>query len=161
MRFGDLFEKWDLTGLKINAGILEMDWEPADIDKNAAWDLYVELLTRVATQPLPDAAGVEATALESIHKLFPITRETLKHHGRKAIGFSRVAVIVLNQIVRPFTAKWHALSQNDGFADPERCREFRSELAKLRTQLIQYSKLLAELAAVEDLTEIDADDRGS
>ena len=50
MQIRDLFEKWGLTSLKVKTPILEMNWEPADADKNAAWDLYVELLTRVSTQ---------------------------------------------------------------------------------------------------------------
>jgi len=154
MRIGDLFEKWNLTGLKVKTPILEMDWAPSDVDKDAAWDLYVELLTRIATQRLPDEHGVEATALESVYRLFRITRKTLKQHGRKAVGFSRIAVIVLNQIVRPFTAKWHRLSENDAFDDAEQCKHFREELSQLQVQLKRYTKLLADLAAVEDLTDM-------
>jgi hypothetical protein len=66
MKIKDLFEKWNLTGLKIKTPILDMDWKPSDPDKEAAWDLYVELLTRITTQPLPDEDGVEQTALDSI-----------------------------------------------------------------------------------------------
>jgi hypothetical protein len=36
-----------------------MEWKPSDPDKAAARDLYVELLTRITTQPLPDEDGVE------------------------------------------------------------------------------------------------------
>lgn len=160
MRIGDLFEKWNLTGLKVKTPILEMDWAPSDVDKDAAWDLYVELLTRITTQRLLEEDGVESTALESVYQLFPITQQTLKQHGRKAVGFSRITVIVLNQIVRPFTAKWHRLSENDAFNDPERCKQFREELCQLQIQLKRYTNLLADLAAVEDLTdmETEADD---
>jgi hypothetical protein len=45
-----LLEKWDLTSLKIHTPFLEMEWEPRDEDKTAAWDLYIELITRVSTQ---------------------------------------------------------------------------------------------------------------
>ncbi|MDO9312334.1 MAG: hypothetical protein Q7T85_11690 [Nitrosomonas sp.] len=45
MKIKDLFENWNLTGLRINAPFMEMDWKPSDPDKEAAWDLYVELLT--------------------------------------------------------------------------------------------------------------------
>ncbi len=81
--------------------------------KEAAWDLYVELLTRITTQPLPDEDGVEQTALDSIYALFGITRETLKAHGRSCIQFAKIAIVVLEQVVRPFTAKWPA--------KPKRC----------------------------------------
>ena len=80
MKLKDLFEKWNLTGLKVKTPVLEMEWEPSDPDRDAAWDLYVELLTRITTQPLPDEVGVEESALDSVYVLFAITRETLKHH---------------------------------------------------------------------------------
>jgi hypothetical protein len=75
MKTNDMFENWKLTGLKVNALIDEMEWKPSDPDKAAAWDLYVELLTRIATQPLPDEEGVEQTALASIHDLFDIAQQ--------------------------------------------------------------------------------------
>ncbi|MEO1529901.1 MAG: hypothetical protein AAFX06_31185 [Planctomycetota bacterium] len=155
MQIGDLFEKWGLTGLKVKTPILELDWEPADADKDAAWDLYVELLTRIATQRLPNDHGIENTALESVYSLFAITRSILKLHGRKAVGFSRIAVIVLNQIVRPFTAKWHRLSEQNAFEDKEKCDAFRAELYHLQGRLHCYTRLLADLASVEDLTDME------
>jgi len=155
MRMKDLFEKWGLTGLKVKTPILEMDWEPSDPDKNAAWDLYVELLTRITTQRLPIEHGTEAAALESVHKIFGLTRATLKEHGRKAEHFTKVAIIVLNQVIRPFTAKWHRLSEQRAFDDETRCGEFRKELAELQGQLRAYTKMLSELADVEDMTEME------
>ena len=155
MRMKDLFEKWGLVGLKVKTPILEMDWEPSDPDKNAAWDLYVELLTRITTQRLPDEHGTEEAALESVHKIFGLTRTTLKEHGRKAENFTRVAIIVLNQVIRPFTAKWHRLSEQGAFDEEAKCTEFRKELAQLQEKLRAYTKMLSELADVEDMTEME------
>ncbi len=157
MRMKDLFEKWGLKGLKVKTPILEMDWEPSDPDKNAAWDLYVELLTRITTQKLPDGHGTEEAALESVHKIFELTRSTLKEHGRKAEHFTRVAIIVLNQVIRPFTAKWHRLSEQGAFGLGDKCVEFRRELAALQQSLKAYTKMLSELADVEDMTEMEDD----
>lgn len=42
----DLLEKWGLTALKLSFGFLEAEFAPRDADRNAAWELYVELLTR-------------------------------------------------------------------------------------------------------------------
>lgn len=39
--------------------VLEMEWKPQDEDKSAARELYVELLTRIATQPLDEQHGDE------------------------------------------------------------------------------------------------------
>jgi len=135
-----------------------MEWKPSDTDKDAAWDLYVELLTRITTQPLSDEHGVEQTALGSIYALFGLTRQTLKEHGRSCIEFTRIAVIILNQSVRPFTAKWHRKSQDGAFESSEQCTQFRLELQVLQAQLRNYTKLLADLADVEDLTEIEVED---
>ena len=155
MRIKDLFEKWGLVGLKVKTPILEMDWEPSDPDKNAAWDLYVELLTRITTQKLPDEHGIEEAALESVHKIFELTRITLKVHGRQAENFTRIAIIVLNQVIRPFTAKWHRLSEQGAFSDKAKCVEFREELSALQEKLRSYTKMLSELADVEDMTEME------
>ena len=51
MKIQDWFENWGITGLKLKAGFLEMNWEPQPDEQQAAWELYVELVTRVATQP--------------------------------------------------------------------------------------------------------------
>lgn len=59
MKIKDLFEKWNLTGLKIKTPILDLDWKPSDTDKDAAWDLYVELLTRITTQPLLSSSSTK------------------------------------------------------------------------------------------------------
>lgn len=155
MKWRDLLENWGMTSLRLKAGFLETEWTPTDPDKDAAWDLYVELLTRIATQPLTVEDGVEKTALESIYSLFPTTRSILKTRGRQCVEFSKLAVVVLNQIVRPFTAKWHRISAEDGFGDPEVCKQFRLELGALQAQLIIYAKALADIAGVEDLTELN------
>ena len=65
MKLRDLLEKWGLTSLAIKAPFLEAEWEPRDADMTAAWELYVELITRVATQHLDPDEGDEAAALES------------------------------------------------------------------------------------------------
>jgi hypothetical protein len=155
MRMKDLFEKWGLTGLKVKTPILEMEWEPSDPDKNAAWDLYVELLTRITTQRLPDEHGNEKEALNSIHKIFGLTRATMKEHGRKAENFTRVAIIVLNQVIRPFTAKWHRLIEKGALKEGKRCAVFRDELSELQNKLKAYTKMLSELADVEDMSEME------
>lgn len=154
MKVKKLFENWDLTHLKINAGFLQMDWQPVEADRDAAWELYVEMLTRIAIQPLSDEHGDEKSALTSIYSLFPTTREILKHHGRDCVQFSKIAVVVLNQIVRPFTAKWHPISLTPEFSSIKNRSDFREELKTLQKSLISYTQLLAFIAKVEDLTAI-------
>lgn len=154
MKLKKWLENWDMTSLKIKAPFLEMDWSPQESDKDAAWEMYIELLTRVATQDLLDSDGDEKTALSSIYSLFSITREVIKRKGRDCQSFTKIAIVILNQIIRPFTAKWHKLSVEKAFEDKEKCEEFREELKNLQAFLRKYSKMLADMAEVEDLTDL-------
>lgn len=155
MKLRKWLENWDLKKLKINLQFLEMDWEPQEADREAAWELYVEMLTRIVTQRLPEGYGDEKTALESVYALFPITREILRRKGRECQQFTKIAVVVLNQVVRPFTAKWHKESLSQTFEDETIGKRFREDLAALQQDLRAYSKALADIAQVEDLTTME------
>ncbi len=156
MKWKEWLENWSMTSLKIKTPFLDMDWEPKDPDKNAAWEMYIELLTRITTQPLASEHGDEQTALESVHKMFGLTREIVKRHSRECIEFTKIAIVVLNQIIRPFTAKWHKESLGGCFEEKGMCALFRRELEFLRKDLRNYTKMLADMAGVEDLTELEA-----
>lgn len=157
MKWRKWLENWDMTSLKISAPFLEMEWNPAEPDKDAAWELYIELLTRITTQPLPEEDGDEETALQSVYSLFGLTRSIIKSHGRDCKEFTKIAIVVLNQIIRPFTAKWHKKSVAGEFANPDVCAEFRVELNELQIKLRIYTKMLSEMAGVEDLTDLEAE----
>ena len=158
MKWSKWLEKWDMTALKITAPFLEMEWKPQDEDKAAAWELYIELLTRIATQPLDAEHGDEKTALDSVFSLFAITRQVLKNNTRNCTEFTKIAIVFLNQVVRPFTAKWHRLSLLGAFGEPEKCKQFRGELEELQETLRKYTKMLASMAGVEDLTSLESDE---
>ena len=155
MKWRKWLENWDMTSLKIKTPFLEMDWQPQDEDKAAAWEMYIELLTRIATQPLDPEHGDEKTALESVYSLFPITRQVLKNNTKHCVEFAKLAIVILNQIVRPFTAKWHRLSLQGAFDDPKEREQFRKELDSLQVTLRKYAKMLADMAGVEDLTSLE------
>lgn len=152
MKIQKLFENWDMTGLKLNLGFMETEWVPQVKDSEAAWEMYVELLTRIATQPLPDDSGMESSALTSVYSLFDITRNILRDYGKDSIGFAKIAIIILNQVIRPFTARWHKLSEEGAFQDPEQCSLFRTELSALQVNLENYMGMLAEIAGVEEIS---------
>ncbi len=155
MNLRKLFKDFRLEKIRLSpkGAMVEVTFRPADRD--AAWELYVEMLTRVVTQPLPIESGDERSSLESVYALFGLTRDTLRRHGRGTIQFTKVAIPVLNQIVRPFTAKWHKESLAGAFEQKEMCDEFRDELAKLQHELRNYNCMLAEIAGVEDLTYLE------
>ncbi len=154
MKWRELLNKSNLKNIKLNFHFAEVEFQPKEIDREAAWQLYVELITRISTQTLLPEEGDEKTALTSIYELFGITRDVLKNQGRECVEFTKLAVIVLNQVIRPFTAKWHRLSLQNAFETEEKCNDFRRELAELQIQLRNYTKLLADIAEVEDLTDI-------
>lgn len=155
MRLGNLFKSFHLEKVKLNLSVIEAEILFKETDKDAAWELYIEMLTRIVTQPLPSDSGDEKTALESVYSLFAITREILRRRGRETIQFSKVAIPVLNQVVRPFTAKWHKESLAGAFDQDSKRKEFRSELEILQRDLRNYNSMLAEIADVEDLTNLE------
>ena len=127
---------------------------PVDNNRKAAWDLYVEMETRITTQPLDPEHGDEKTALDNVYSLFQTTREILLKQGPDCVVFAKIAIEILNQKVRPFTAKWHRKSQAGAFDDAAVCTEFREELESLQEILRAYTRTLAVLAGIEDITSL-------
>ncbi len=155
MNFSNWLEKWGMESLKITPPFLQMEWTLKDADKNAAWALYIELLTRITTQPLPIEHGDEKAALDSVYSLFATTRDVIREYGPECINFTKIAIVVLNQVVRPFTAKWHRKSLAGDLEDKTERTVFREELAALQEELLKYSRMLADIADVEDLTDLE------
>ena len=66
-------------------------WKPNDIDRVVAWEFYDQLRSRIASQPMHYMHGDEATALESIFKLFGGTergRSSFQRHRKGTQLFS-------------------------------------------------------------------------
>ena len=157
MKFKDFFRKFRLHDrLKIKTPFLETEVIFEDVDRKAAWELYIELVTRVTTQPLDEVYGDEAAALNSVHTIFESTREVLRKNGVRCYQFSRIAVLMLNQVVRPFTTKWHQKSVAGELRTDDEQALFRAELTALQHDLLNYTALLADMAGVEDISGIEA-----
>ncbi len=145
---------------------LAAKWVADPTQRQAAWSLYVELVTRIAVQPLETDQGLVREAMNSLYSLFGTTREILKAAGpnvgasKKSVG--GIAILVLNNALRPFLAKWHPLLQAwearrpAGVSPKEHEvnwpeeRPLREELAALRDGLEQYANALAKIAGVEE-----------
>lgn len=156
MNLNEMLVKWGLTGLSFKTPFVEADWAPKDADRQAAWDIYVELVTRVATQELGADQGTDDGALDSVYRLFPLTRETLKSYGPDCAKLARIAIAMLNQRVRPFTTKWHPRVISGSLPETEH-EQFRSELGDLRSDLRRYTHLLADLAGVEESDDLSVE----
>jgi hypothetical protein len=138
----------------------------AQID--AAWEMYVELVTRIAIQPLREQEALLREALTSLYKVIDQTRRILRHYGPAvarpaevgAYTFAAIAVDVVNLAIRPYLTKWHpALLGHEARRPPEgdplahekawseraaACKELES----LRGKLVAYAQLLAAAADV-------------
>jgi hypothetical protein len=162
-----------LKNVKVNLtlpfiGSVEGTWEPDENEQSAAWELYVELITRISVAELKSDEGLLREALSSMHAIFAITRDILKKHGASIarpkgdsyISFGYLAVAVLNTVLRPVLSKWHPIlldyeqkkPNNFSIIEHERSweknKELREILNRTRFILIQYSDLLAQVADV-------------
>jgi hypothetical protein len=127
----------------------QLEWAPADEDRQAAWKVYTELRTRISTQPLAYRAGDEATALDSVYRLFELSRSSIKDH-EGCTHFATLTVRILNDRVRPFTAKWHRMKIEGHLASADFRFQFRRELAVLQPTLRQLTHLLGLLSGELD-----------
>jgi hypothetical protein len=151
------------VNLPFNIGSLE--WTADPTQRRAAWALYVELVTRIAVQPLDADQGLLREALTSLHSLFATTRQILRESGpdvgtaKESVG--GIAITVLNRGLRPFLAKWHPRLQAWEVRRPSQLSskeheqqwseepQLRSDLETLRNDLEQYAYALATIAGVE------------
>jgi hypothetical protein len=62
-------------------GEISGTWEPDEAERRASWELYVELVTRVAVVQLGPAEGLLREALSSLREVFGITRGILRRYG--------------------------------------------------------------------------------
>ena len=146
-------------------GIGSIEFEANEVEQQAAWSLYVELMTRTAVQPLDQNCGLLREVLDSLYSLFSITREILRQagpsvaHGPKSFG--PLAIEVLNKGLRPFNSKWHPLlkayeesrpsniSQLEHEQKWQRYSEMRKDLLNLQDNIIVYANALAILAGAK------------
>ena len=153
-------------------GGLEGTWEPDEREQDAAWEMYVELITRISVAELKPDEGLLREALSSLYTLFETTRTILRKYGPSIarskgeanLSFGYLAVAILNAVLRPVLAKWHPLlldyestrSGSVSALEHERQWDKHDELWQVlndvRGILIEYTNLLAQVAEVPPLT---------
>jgi hypothetical protein len=153
------------VSISLPFGIGAAEWQADPTERRAAWSLYVELVTRIAVQPLDADHGSAREAMNSLYTLFGSTREILKAAGPD-VGASRdsvggIAIAVLNNGLRPMLSKWHPLLQTWESKCPADLSPIehekawaeepalRNDIATLRRDLEQYANALAEIAGVK------------
>ncbi len=105
-------------------GWLSVKLEPNDVERQAAWKLYVELATRVGSQPFNPATGSLRAVLESLYSVFALTRSILREAGpdvaRTENSFGPLAIRFLTEVLAPFLLKWNEpLQEYEGHRQPE------------------------------------------
>ncbi|MEU8621137.1 hypothetical protein [Streptomyces sp. NPDC048623] len=161
--------------VKLNLHVVEISgtWEPNDTERRAAWELYVELVTRVSVVPLRADEGLLREALSSLYSLFTTTRDVLRTYGPEVAepkknsqyNFGYLSVAMLNYSIRPLLATWHpALEDWENHRPADRSRrdheqawphagELRAALRETRGALTAYADLLASACGVPNLLE--------
>ena len=165
------------TGVKVSLNLpyiggVEGTWEPDENERDAAWEMYVELITRISVVELKSDEGLLREALSSLYTLFGTTRTILRKYGPSIaqpkgednLSFGYLAVVILNVVLRPVLAKWHPMlldyeSTRNGSVSPleherewDKHDELRQVLNDVRGILIEYTDLLAQVAEVPPLT---------
>jgi hypothetical protein len=74
-------------------------------DRDAAWSMYVELDTRIATNEFTH--GDIGSALSSLAAIFSMHRDISKQHGHRCRRYYALTSKSLNEQLRPFTSKYH------------------------------------------------------
>lgn len=135
---------------------------PASPDAIPAHALWVQLATRITTQPLHYRSGEEESAVTSITSLFAKVRELIEQHPAAA-QFRQVSLRLLNDTLRAYTARWHGWMTEDKerrdqdgrpllhFRDEQVRRQFRQELRELQPELIRIREELAGLAGIAEV----------
>lgn len=144
------FERWKIKieELSFDQDRLLEFWAPSAADRALAWDLYVELQTRITTQALSDEEGDDESALTSVYNLFKLSRDFMHKHGVACANTATLLTAFLNQKVRPFTAKWHKHSVNEKWKDNPTMQQadFRAELKIIQPTLRQLAIALSMIA---------------
>lgn len=155
-------------------GEISGTWEPVDAEREAAWELYVELATRVSVVELGEDEGLLREALSSLYTVFGTTREILRRYGPAVaprvpaghVTFGVLAVNVLNLSIRPLLSRWHPLltayeAQRSAQVDPVaherrwvRAAELRAEIESVRKVLLSLAQALNDVAGVGDLITV-------
>jgi len=159
--------KFQLTEVTVSVPqFSELKFAVTRDNKQTAWRLFVEAVTRVSGQPLATGTGHIREALTSLYQLFAITREILgqvtpsiRTTGRPTV--EHLAIAMLNNELRPFLSTWHPRlraweqANPDGpesaWPDDERCR---AELAAMQRRLLRYVEGLGELAQVPNVEDV-------
>lgn len=139
----------------------ELTFVVNDDKQQVAWQLFVESVTRTATQRLGDEEGLIREALTSLYGLFSTTRDILRATRPTTRGggitVEYLAVNLLNRELRPFLSTWHPRlrefeQEHPGLPESAwpQAAECRAALRQVQTNTRGYVLGFARLAGVQE-----------
>jgi len=164
--------KMNSLNISLPFGIGSVSIDVDEAQQQAAWSLYVELATRVASVELEPGMGSAREALNSLYSIFGTTRSVLREAGPGAAkgpnSVGPIAIDILNEGLRPFVVKWHSRLSEFEYAQTEGQRNefggkvavvidehqwaeldvFYRDLSDFRGSMLAYVDALAKIAGV-------------
>ena len=172
MRLGRRLQSVDVS-IGIPPLSINGSFRPSTAERNAAWELLVELTSRTTVTSLRRSEGLIGEELASYEQVIELTRELLRkagpevaddhHDGNLTLGL--IAMRVLNEVLRPAIAKWQPkladyealrpagvgpLLWEQRWPDANECR---LALTALRTTVRTYVDVLGRIAGTADLAD--------
>lgn len=126
-------------------------WNVTERESSAAWETYVEIITRISPARMDFAQRDIAWELSSLDELLNKMREILKKYG-PAVGktdrfndlsFAHLVLTVINVVLRPILEKGQK-HRGDPASDQELCRD----LDRAYGILIDLCNMMAQGAGV-------------
>ncbi|MDS1272239.1 toll/interleukin-1 receptor domain-containing protein [Lipingzhangella sp. LS1_29] len=124
-----------------------------DMDRMAAFEIQMQLVTRVGIQRLGEHGGILREALGSLHTLLELSRDIMRRYNialsdpwhSRGSDVEQLVDELINDVLRPFLERWHpALAEHEA-SRPAGTGAYAHECA-----WPQATQLRAELDALHD-----------
>ena len=157
--------------LKLPGFAIRGTWKFDEKERQATWEIYVELVTRIAVARLDPEGGSLREALSSYHSLFGTAREVLRKYGPDVakpkgegdFSFGYLALWMLNGVLRPLLTKWHprlldhekrrdslvsSIEHEWAWSEPE---ALRRDIEETRVTLTKYARIFEQVSGIPSL----------
>ena len=132
-------------------GWLSVTLAPNKSERRAAWQLYVELATRIASRPFDVPPDRPARALESLYSVVVLTRQILRDAGpdvaRSDKAFGPLTIRFLSEVLISFLQRWH-----EPLRDYEATRGEKESVTAHERKWDRFEALCDELAVLQEKT---------
>lgn len=142
------------VGISLPFGLGNVTYEARDRDRIPAWRMFVQLKTRKAALPFDEEHDTIADVFDSLHEVFPLTREFLSevnpHQGDAQRSIADFVLRVLNDGIRPHLTRWHSTYGRWWEAAISATENKNRSLQEIQRAFPQYSELTTDLKKMND-----------